>query len=50
MQVTEAEKAMVRLREVFKERAAAFREAVQLMFGYRCVCVSLQKQQQCNIC
>lgn len=37
-QVVEADKAMVRLREVFKERAAAFREAVQLLFGYRCVC------------
>ncbi|KAF5828705.1 mitotic checkpoint protein-domain-containing protein [Dunaliella salina] len=33
--VGEADKAMVRLREVFKERAAAFREAVHLLFGYR---------------
>lgn len=36
-QVAEADKALVRLREVFKERAAAFREAVHLLFGYRCV-------------
>ena len=42
MQVTEADKAMVRLREVFKERAAAFREAVQLLFGYRCGCTAVR--------
>jgi hypothetical protein len=35
LQVAEAEKGAVRLREVFKERAAAFREAVTALFGYR---------------
>ncbi|KAJ9514601.1 hypothetical protein QJQ45_016348 [Haematococcus lacustris] len=33
--VAEADKASARLKEVFKERAAAFREAVYLLFGYR---------------
>lgn len=33
--MAEAEKAAARLREVFKERAAAFREAVTALFGYR---------------
>ncbi|GFH27581.1 mitotic checkpoint protein MAD1, partial [Haematococcus lacustris] len=32
--VAEADKASARLKEVFKERAAAFREAVYLLFGY----------------
>lgn len=33
--LTEADRAAVRLREVFRERAAAFREAVYALFGYR---------------
>jgi hypothetical protein len=33
--MVEADKSAARLREVFKERAAAFREAVYGLFGYR---------------
>ena len=35
--LAEQDKAMVRLKEVFKERISAFREACYSLFGYKCV-------------